>query len=322
MRMNPILRKELTVQSRSYGLPLMVSLINAVLLLAGLLGAFGILTRMQLGGESEYGAFLKIYAMAGLLAFALVLFITPSLTAGSICSERQTQTLDLLLTTQMSPAEIIFGTFSAAAWMLAALLCSAVPALLVPLMYGGVTLLQTFLFLLVLILEAAFLLIIGLFASARTHSVMHSTAIAYGILAALIIGTLLLALLARPFCEAGKNYTAYVLVLNPLVTVAGLLTSQIGEGQAVGLLFGELGLLPDAAFLHFFVWISLSFQAALAFALFVGAVLGITPERRKHSAPAAAASPEKEEAPVKEEAKKKAKKKAKKNAGLHRGIVK
>lgn len=282
MQLNPILKRELTVKSRSYGMPLMVSLANGILLFAGLLGAFGILTRMQLSGQPDYGAFLKIYAVLGLLTFFLMMLITPSLTSGSICIERQTQTLDLLLTTQMSQKDVILGTFSAALWELVVLLCSAAPSLLIPLMYGGVTLPETFLLLLVLAFEAGFLLLVGLFASTRCHTAMRSTATAYGIVAFLVIGTLLVSALARPFCADGENYTAYLLTLNPLVTVAALLARQIGEWQFLELLFQELRLSPDPVFLHYFVPLSLIFQAAAAFSLFVGAVLGIMPERDKN----------------------------------------
>ena len=50
-----------------------------------------------------------MFAVLTILQMALVLFITPSLTAGAISSEREKQTLNILLTTTQSSTQIIIG---------------------------------------------------------------------------------------------------------------------------------------------------------------------------------------------------------------------
>lgn len=279
MRLNPIFERELAVQSRSYFLPLLVVIVNAVLFLAGLLGIFGVITRMQLSAEHDYGAFLGIYAMVALLSFGLLVLITPSLAAGALSGERQTGTLDLLLTTQMSPLQIVTGKLSSCAWMLAVLICSALPALLIPPVFGGVSMSRTLLLLAVFFAEAVYLLSVGIFAGSFGRSQIRSNALAYGMTAALCIGTLLIAVLLRPFAEAGHNGAAYLLVLNPFATLLGMLLQILGEGRMLQAAFGDLNLAADSAFLRFFVPLSLLFQLALSFLLILASVINITPVR-------------------------------------------
>lgn len=277
MQLNPILKREVMVQSRSFTLPLMVSGVNLVLFLAALLGTFGILTRMRLSAEAMYGSFLLIYALVVGIGFLLLLFVTPSLTAGAISSERAAQTLDLLLMTQLSPARIIAGKLLAAVWELCMLLCSGIPAMCLPLLYGGVGAGDVLLMLLVFAAEAAVLLCIGLYASSLSVHTVRVTAAAYGITAGICIGLPALCLLISPFCQSGNNYSAYLLLLDPLMNVLCLLTSQTGYVGLFSELFYGLSLEPDPAFLRFFVPLSLAVQLTAGFFLLLLTVVNITP---------------------------------------------
>lgn len=282
MQLNPILKREITVQSRGFTLPFMVSGINLALFLAALLGTFGVMTRMRLSSERMYGAFLLIYALVIALGFLLLLFITPSMTASSISSERASQTLDLLLTTQLSPWRIISGKLSAAAWKLCMLLCSSVPAMLLPLLYGGIGVSEAVAMLLVFAAEAAVLLCIGLYASTLSAHTARTTAAAYGITVGLCAGLPAVCLLISPFCRNGNNISAYLLLLDPLMNVLCLLASQTGYGELFSQLFHRLSLVPDPAVLRFFIPLSLAVQLTAAFFLLLLTVVNITPRRTKH----------------------------------------
>lgn len=284
MSINPILKREITVQSRGVGLPIMVSGLNLALFVVALTGVFGIVTRMRLTTESEYGAFLLIYALVVLLEFLLLVFVTPSLTAGSISMERSMETLDLMLTTQLTPAKILAGKLSASAWTLAILLCSCLPAMFLPLVYGGITVLEIAGLFFIFLLEAAVLLCIGLYASSLTANTAKATAAAYGIVGALCIALPALCLLLSPFFGNGKNYFAYVLLLNPLCTAACAVAGQTGQEALFLELFERLSLVPDNAFIRYFVPISLLAQLTLAFFLLLFAVTNITPKRGKERA--------------------------------------
>ena len=281
MKLNPIFERDLAVQSRSYGMPLLVVILNMILFAAGLLGMFGMTARMRMTGMQEYGAFLELYGLVASMSFLILLLVTPSLSAGVISGERQTDNLDLLLTTQMTPMRIVTGKLYSAAWMLGVVFCSALPALLIPLIYGGISVFATILLLFMFFLESVYLLLVGLFSSSFGRSAMRSSALAYGLEAALCIGTALAAVLARPLASSGNNVTAYLLVLNPVASFLAMLASLLGRPQLTAQLFSELNLAADPAFTRFFVPVSLLFQLALSVCLLLGAAVNIAPMHGK-----------------------------------------
>ncbi|MDO4264968.1 MAG: ABC transporter permease [Eubacteriales bacterium] len=274
------MKREITVQSRGFGLPLMVSGINMILFLAALVGTFGIITRMKLGTQSDYGAFLLIYAAVAFLVFILLLFVTPAMTAGSISMERSMQTLDLMLTTQLSPFHIITGKLCASAWTICVLLVSAIPAMLLPLLYGGISVPEVAVMLFVFAAEAIVLLCIGMYASALSAHTARATAMAYAFVFAVCIGLPVLCLLISPFVEEGNNYTAYLLLLDPLVCVGSLIARQTGRDAVLTNIFAYLSLEPEGAFIRYFVPLSLASQLTGSVFLVMLSVVRITPKRK------------------------------------------
>lgn len=281
---NPILKREMTVQSRGLSLPLMVAGVNLLLFIAAFAGVFGILSRMQMTAQSRYGAFLAVYLLVLFLEFALLLFVTPSLTAGSISMERSMETLDLLLTTPLKPSRIIGGKLLAAAWTIFVLLASCIPAMLLPLIYGGIAVHEILLMLLVFLVEAAVLLCIGVFASSLFRNTVRSAAAAYGITAALCIGLPVASLLLSPFSETGRNWSAYFLVLDPLLAPFTEAARQTGREALVRELFLRFSLEPDSAFLRFLTPLSLACQLTMSFVLLLCTVMNLTPagSRKKY----------------------------------------
>ena len=281
MSINPILKREITVQSRGVGLPLMVSGINLLLFLAALVGTFGSITRMKLGMESDYGVFLVIYAMVALLVFILLLFVTPAMTAGSISMERSMQTLDLILTTQLSPLRIIIGKLCASAWALCIVLISSIPAMLLPLLYGGISVPEVAAMLFAFAAEALVLLSIGMYASSLSDHTARATATAYALVFALCIGIPVLNMLFSPFVTTGHNYSAYLLLLDPLACIGSLIAQQTGREALLINIFSRLSLEPESAFIRYFVPLSLAVQFTMSFFLLLLTVVHITPKHRR-----------------------------------------
>jgi ABC-2 type transport system permease protein len=79
---------------------------------------FGLLTYIQLG---------------------LILFITPGLTAGTISTEREKQTLNILLTTSQSSMQIILGKLSSSIAFLMLMLVAGLPIYSLVFLFGGIS---------------------------------------------------------------------------------------------------------------------------------------------------------------------------------------
>ena len=137
MKINPILKRELKIQSRGYTLLGLICGIDSALFLISVLGSLAVISRMRQDYHADYGSLLMIFVLVSMFAFLLILLICPSLTAGSIAGERRSKTLDLLLATRLSPVSIVTGKLLSAFSVVQILIITSIPALMVPLMYGG-----------------------------------------------------------------------------------------------------------------------------------------------------------------------------------------
>lgn len=268
------------IRSRGFLLPVLMTAVNAVLFLVGLLGCFGIVSAMRQNYTADYHGFLNIYMITVLTQYVLILLIAPLYTLSAISGERETGTFDLLMTTRLTPLDIVTEKMASAFVSVSVIIISCLPAMLIPLMYGGVSAQSAVGLLLLFIPEAFVMLSLGMFASAVSHSIVRSTIVAYGMVLGLAAGTVLLSVLIRPFWIIGGNRAAYLMTLNPLAPVFSVIMRQVGEPGAVKNLFGMLGLSADTAYLDHIVLISVVAQLALAFGLLVLAVISITPGQR------------------------------------------
>ena len=112
MRINPVLRNESKLSVRTPRFSLMI-LIYISVLATGILIFYNSYSRdIYASGINPQGA-VTLYITMAVIQAILLMFIVPSLTATSICSEREKQTLDILLSTRLTPLQIIFGKLSA-----------------------------------------------------------------------------------------------------------------------------------------------------------------------------------------------------------------
>lgn len=80
-----------------------------------------------------------LFTMLSYIQLGLILFITPGLTAGTVSSEREKQTLNILLTTAQSSFQIIFGKLTSSVAFLLLLLVAGLPLYSMVFLYGGVS---------------------------------------------------------------------------------------------------------------------------------------------------------------------------------------
>lgn len=71
---------------------------------------------------------------------ALLAMLSPSLTTSAVSGERERKSFDMLLTTHLSPSELIFGKFGFAASFIVLALCATIPLESIVFFLGGVSL--------------------------------------------------------------------------------------------------------------------------------------------------------------------------------------
>ncbi|WP_047152462.1 ABC transporter permease [Aneurinibacillus tyrosinisolvens] len=133
---NPVLSKELRLRMRSKRTPWAI-----VFYLAALGGIAFTFIFMETQGRGYYSpsSARTIFIMLCILQFALVAFVTPGLTAGVISGERERQTLNILLTTNLSPAKIIFGKWLSSLSFMILLVLSSIPLYSIVFLFGGIS---------------------------------------------------------------------------------------------------------------------------------------------------------------------------------------
>lgn len=135
---NPVLFKELKLRFRSPK-----SFVGILFYLAAMcVFVFGfIFTTMNLTGVSYFRPTesMLLFTFLAFIQLGLVLFITPGLTAGAISSEREKQTLPILLTTSQSSLQIISGKLLSSIAFLMLLTVAGLPIYSLVFLFGGIS---------------------------------------------------------------------------------------------------------------------------------------------------------------------------------------
>ena len=135
---NPVFVKELKLRFRSFksfsGLMFYLAVI-CIFIVGFLLITTGFTGKGFFRPEMSF----MMFAVLTILQMALVLFITPSLTAGAISSEREKQTLNILLTTTQSSTQIIIGKLLSSVAFLVLMLIAGLPLYSLVFLFGGVS---------------------------------------------------------------------------------------------------------------------------------------------------------------------------------------
>lgn len=227
MRLSPIYKKDALVSSRGIGLPLMLSGFNGCLSILILMNLFSVLENARTSGEIAYGGFLRMYYIVAGIELVLIILISPALTVSSISGERERKTLELLLTTQLSAFDIISGKLMTALSTVGVLIGTSMPVLATVFIYGGVTLEETLVLLVVYLVTAVYCASVGICTSTFVHSTAVATAAAYGIIFVTTGGSYVL-YLYRTVLDLSQHFHWVMIGVLVLLTIFLIYISERG----------------------------------------------------------------------------------------------
>ena len=295
---NPGYKREIRVSSRSFRLALVLLIFNGILALVALLNMYSMLTQVRVTAEIQYSSFLDLYLFVAVLEFVMLVFIMPAITAGSISGERERQTLDLMLSTKMTPMQIVMGKLMASMSTMALLIVSSFPILALVFVYGGVTMKDMGMLLLCYGAAALFAGSIGVCCSALFRRSTLSTVVAYAVLGVIVIGTYAVNQLALFFSrmpggaylvsagmgtgEGSSGGFLYLLLLNPTATFVMTMLRLSGREAAEGRVTQWFGTHGESFLSRNWVSSSVVIQIIMAAALVWVAVRAIRPGKRFH----------------------------------------
>jgi len=179
---NPIITKELKSKMRGrqgvLNITAYLSLISFfIFLIYLLLTVDGSLSNSDPSYMQTVGK--VIFSTVVLLELLMLGFIGPALTAGSIASEREHKTIDLLKTSLLSARSIVLGKLSSAAAFLLLLVFTAIPLQSLAFFLGGVGMAEIVVSTLMLVVTAIFFCALGLFFSSFARRTLIATVYSY-----------------------------------------------------------------------------------------------------------------------------------------------
>jgi ABC-type transport system involved in multi-copper enzyme maturation permease subunit len=290
MRVNPVIEKELKIKMRGWKSP---ALITAYLGFLGLVVLLIFLSNNLLSGYNT-GSFnprtaLNAYNTLAILQFFLLMFIIPAMTGGSISGERERQTLDLLLCTNISPLSTILGKVSASIAHIMLLVTASLPIMGTVFLFGGIRLEELLLLFSFLLATALLLGSMGTFYSTVFKRSTVSIVMTYITIGVLVGGTVILFGLftALVYSPAGRQPTMTDMMAfmfsNPLFGFSSVL-----EGTNTNIIFidifyriGSMGTNPGFAGLSIAPWmVNMAFDVVAAAIFILLAAWRIKPVKR------------------------------------------
>lgn len=277
-KINPIFQKETSLRVRTVKFTMIVFGYNLLLLAIAIIG-FEVVFNIRWNSYVDYSGVNMVYMVMVCLETLMVIFMVPAFTAGGIAGEREKQTLDILMTTAISPGQIIWGKLVSCISTVILLVFSSLPILSIVLTVGGIGLPDLFQIVLVLLAEAVFIGSIGILASVMFRKTVHATIFSFGMVLFLCLGTIALVAVAYLLQQmyywnvmqgAGEipkvSGCLLLLMINPMVTVAGMISQQYGNAREIVQITEDMGGLPPFVLAHWSA-ISLLLQTVIAVVL-------------------------------------------------------
>lgn len=237
MLRNPVCIKEMKLSVRTKKTAMGLFVFNGALAALGLLAYY---IMFDLSGGTSYSyvnlsSVIFLYAFIAVTEMAMIAFIIPAITAGSIAGEREKQTLEILLTTRLTPWQIVTGKLISSISTLLLYIVSSLPILCIVFSIGGVTVWDMVQIMLYVFVLAIYLGSFGILFSTIFKKTIVATVYTYGMLIVTSIVFYCIIPVVAAILDANTkgNYTqdvghlVVINLLNPLISVFSLICTQI-----------------------------------------------------------------------------------------------
>jgi ABC-type transport system involved in multi-copper enzyme maturation permease subunit len=192
------------------------------------MGLLGFLFISQSGSYNSYtlsSLGRQLYTLLASVQLFLIMFITPAFTSTAINSEKERQTFDLLLCSQLSSFSLIAGKLAAGLANALLLIAASVPLFSLVFFFGGVGPAQVLSALVVFVVTAILVGTFGLFCSTILKRPPVSTAIAYMLCVIWVLFPWLLSLLLALSGSINGPWPSSLLFIgNPILALISTFT--------------------------------------------------------------------------------------------------
>ena len=239
LSLNPILEKELYVNSRSIKMSIACMLVNLLLATIMVLCLASVKSnQVRLG--YDYQSITGTFQTLAIIECIIISLVIPVITSGSISGEREKQTLDLLMTTPVSPMRITIGKLSSAVINVMMYVITSIPVLSIAFILGGMSWSQLIVYIGLIFCLACYVGSVGIFSSSLVKKSITATVVTiiFGVAIVGITCTIFAVSLTVKLMDMSPNSSvinvdgvALSLLLNPYLPIFEFFSKIItGEG--------------------------------------------------------------------------------------------
>lgn len=222
IKLNPIMKKEFKVATRDMKMAWRLTGYELVLVLIFTTTISIIEWKYGNKYRDFYNELPVFFPLIGIAQFGMTALTIPIITASSISGERERQTFDIMLTTALTPMDIVSGKVFSAVAEVMLYVTAGIPVMALAFMRGGYSWWTLFLFLAVIFVFATFAGSIGVFCSSISSKSVAS--------------------ILRTF---GFYFLVCFISLLPMVMELGITRDHRARGSAVFLLLNPLIFLEE-----------------------------------------------------------------------------
>lgn len=238
IKINPVYGKEIKLKVRSVRFAVTIFLFDLMLGIIAIIG-FEVMFNMHLNPYVDYSGAAKVFYILISMEIIAVMFLIPAFTAGSIAGEREKQTLDILLTTVLTPEKIVMGKLLSSVSMVLLLVVSSLPIISIVFTIGGVDMNDLIQFMFAILVISFFVGSMGMLASTVLKKTVSAMVCSMVEVMLVCLGTIIIVGIA--YIAAKLYYYNYkgavgkmpnvsgacmVLLINPVFTVVQMTAEQ------------------------------------------------------------------------------------------------
>ncbi|MCR4642669.1 MAG: ABC transporter permease [Lachnospiraceae bacterium] len=240
IRLNPIVKKDLKVISRSMKTAWGIFAYEAILALIFFFVVWLIFdVNSGYGYTNKYEDFVSLFPILAAVQFGIIALVMPVLTATAVSGEKEKQTFDLLLTTVMSSKAVVRGKVASAVIRMLIFIVASIPLMAVSFTIGGMSWWNLVIVMIAFLIFAVFAGSIGIFASTLTQKSITAIILTYVFYFLVIMVSLIptVILLIVSLSSSSVIPISILNLINPVTAVIYMFFLMFGEdlfAQAFG----------------------------------------------------------------------------------------
>ena len=236
MRLNPIIKKDVKVQARSFKMCVEVFVYELIMALVFFVALLYITSQNRFTDGNVYSQMVWLYPVLAIAQWVILGAVIPIHTSSAISGEKERQTFDIMMTTSMIMGKVMTAVAQAMIFVVA-----SIPVMALTFVVGGLSWSYLFWFIAVALLVSLFAASIGIMCSSFCRKSITAVIVSYGIYIIFFVVTALPAYLIcilTDYAKSEKDMIGFFL-LNPVVYITEFVAKSMTDASWIADIIGQ-----------------------------------------------------------------------------------